>query len=72
MVAVTYGVARAAARAANSAGARAFAAAAKAKSKAFFVRLYNAIVEAQMRRAAREIALYRPLIDANIGKRDTR
>jgi hypothetical protein len=54
MVAVTYGVARAA--------VPAVAAKPGAKRKSFFIRAFDAIAAAQMRRAEREIASHRHLL----------
>jgi hypothetical protein len=51
MVAITYGVARAAVSAAKSGET--------AQRKGFFARLIDAVVEARTRQAEREIALYR-------------
>lgn len=59
MVAVTYGSARVAAPAV--AEAKVGNKAAK-KGQGFFARLYDAIMEAQMKRAMREIALHRHLL----------
>jgi hypothetical protein len=64
MVAVTYGIARAAAKAAHGRSLRAFA----ANAGTLLVRFYNAIIDAQMRRAEREIARHRPYIEANLHK----
>ncbi|MGE0563692.1 MAG: hypothetical protein AB7O50_04185 [Pseudolabrys sp.] len=51
MVAITYGVARAAVTAAKTGET--------ATRKGFFARLFDALVAARMRQAEREIALYR-------------
>ena len=53
MVAVTYGAARIA--------AASFASKAEPKGKGFFARLFDAMVEARMQQAYREIALHRHL-----------
>ncbi|MSO66501.1 MAG: hypothetical protein EXR03_01785 [Pseudolabrys sp.] len=55
MVAVTFGFARVAARAV--AGTKT-----GKKGKSFFARVYDAIIESQMKRAERDIALYRHLL----------
>ena len=52
MVAVTYGAARIA--------AASFTAKAQPKGKGFFARLFDAMIEARMRQAYREIALHQP------------
>jgi len=65
MVAVTYGVARAAAK-----SARTHALAAKTKS--FFRRMFNAMMDAQMRRAEREVALHRGMFLTENNRRGTR
>lgn len=54
MVAVTYGAARIA--------AASLAAKAQPKGKGFFARLLDAMVEARMRQARREIALHQHLV----------
>jgi hypothetical protein len=54
MVAVTYGAARIA--------AASLAAKAERKGKGFFARLFDAMVEARMRQAYREIALHQHLV----------
>jgi hypothetical protein len=54
MVAVTYGAARIA--------AASLAAKAKPKGKGFFARLLDAMIEARMRQARREIAMHRHLM----------
>jgi hypothetical protein len=56
MTAITYG--------ANSVATA--PAAAPAKTKGFFARAYDAFVEAQMRRAMREIKLYQHLLPADL------
>lgn len=61
MVAVTYGAARAAAKAVNGSSLAAFGAALKGA----LLRGAKRFEEAQLRRAEREIALHRHLIDAN-------
>ena len=60
MVAVTYGAARIA--------AASLASKAQPKGKGFFARLFDAMIEARMRQAYREIALHQHLVwksDAN-------
>jgi hypothetical protein len=59
MVAVTYGVARAAVPAVE---AKTTATKTPAKRKSFFIRAFDAIAAAQMRRAEREIASHRHLL----------
>jgi hypothetical protein len=65
MVAVTFGVARVAAPAA-----------AETKSgktrKSFFSRVFDAIAESQMKRAQRELALYRHLLPYSFDERGNR
>jgi hypothetical protein len=66
MVAVTYGVARGAART-LSASSKADAAA--DKGKGFFARLYQGMVDARMKQAHRELSLYSQLnFDQPVGK----
>jgi hypothetical protein len=66
MVAVTYGVARAAAR--RLSGSTTAGAAAK-KGKGFFARALKAMMDARLKQAQRELALYRHLsVDETSGQ----
>jgi len=58
MVAVTYGVARGAAR---KVGESSKANAATAKGPGFFARLYQGMIDARMKQAHRELSLYSQL-----------
>jgi hypothetical protein len=66
MVAVTYGVARAAARKLSGSAGAGIAA---GKGKGFFARAFKAIMDARLKQAQRELALYRHLnVDETFGQ----
>jgi len=64
MVAVTYGVARGAAR---KLSASSKANAATNQGTGFFARLYQGLIDARMRQAYRELALHRHLLSDDSG-----
>jgi hypothetical protein len=64
MVAITYGVARGAARKVCAASKANIA---TAKGTGFFARLYQGLIDARMRQAYRELALHRHLLSDGSG-----